>query len=403
MNEENRIKERYDLTIERINLILEEESVAALYLDYFRTVSRFILNIDEICKSGNISSVKGKDLEELETINRKLYQDVLDEAYDKSYANPAYAVAVFGKEIGEILSFLYAEIHAEIAYAYENKIECLAICNELFIEIYNSFEETEIPNYRSLKEIIYWYASDYCDVFLAQRLEEKMNPQESDAIEIIKNSDLEDLRYLYKYGEYISSEDYKTVEMINSLSEEEVDDISNAYIDGYREGCEDIGIELAEKQSVYIQYQIGTERIVREVIKGFENLGLQATTCRNAVSIVTRENEKNGFYSKVQLQYKTDHMYDQGLFLNKKYVERKLDVVKNVYEQQKNMTAAFAGCVLIGMDENQKEVVPKQEAIRLTEKQESLQSVYDSKMEELTNKYLLKELNIAVVDITDKH
>ena len=403
MNEENQIKERYDLTIERISMILEEETVPALYLDYFRTVSRFILRIDQIRKNEYFGSVIGRELKELEEENRILYQDVIDAAYETSYANPAYAVAVFGKEIGQILSFLYAEIRTEIAYAYENRIECLAICNELFIEVYNSFEDVESPNYRNLKEIIYWYASDYCDVFLANRLEEKMSPKQSYAIDIIMNSYLGDVRYLYQYGEYISEEDYETVSLISHLSEEEVCNIANMYIDGYREGCEDIGIDLSEKKAIYVQYPIGTERIVREVMKGFEKLGLKATTCRTALSVVTREAEKNGFYSKAQLQYEADHCQDQALFLNKKYVERKVDVVKNVYEQQKNMTSEFAGGVLIGMGEIKKELEANAEAIRLNEKQLSLQELYDSKMDELTNKYLLKELNIAVVDIVDKH
>ena len=133
------------------------------------------------------------------------------------------------------------------------------------------------------------------------------------------------------------------------------------------------------------------------------NLGLRATSCRNAVGVVTRETCKNGFYSKKQLQYEADHWYDKGLFFNKKYVERKLDVIKNVYEQDKEMTSSFAGCVLVNMEEKKASLQAQAEAIHLNEKQESLQALLDSKMEELTYKYLLKELNIAVVDIPENH
>ena len=110
--------------------------------------------------------------------------------------------------------------------------------------------------------------------------------------------DLEDLRYLYQYGEYISDEDYDTVALLQNLTEEEVQNIANVYLEGYQEGCEEAGIDLSEKKAIYIQYQIGTERVVKEVIKGFANLGLQATSCRNAVGVVVREAVKNGFYSR---------------------------------------------------------------------------------------------------------
>lgn len=397
------MSERYNLTIERVKMILEEESVEKIYLGYFREVSRFILKVNEVWERVSVHPIYGYTLDELRIENEALYQDVLEGHYDTSYANPAYAAKVFGKEIGEILCFLYSEIRAEIGYAFEKKIEYMTICNELFIEIYNSFEGVETPSYRELKDIVYWYASDYCDVFVAERLEEKMNPQNSFAIDIVMNSDLEDLRYLYQYGEYISDEDYDTVELLQGLSEEEVQNIANVYIEGYREGCEDAGIDLSDKKSIYIQYQIGTERIVKEVIKGFANLGLRATSCRNAVGVVTREACKNGFYSKKQLQYEADHWYDKGLFFNKKYVERKLDVIKNVYEQDKEMTSSFAGCVLVNMEEKKASLQAQAEAIHLNEKQESLQALLDSKMEELTYKYLLKELNIAVVDIPENH
>lgn len=396
MSEENQIQERYNLTIERMKLILEEESVDDRYLDYFRTVAQFILLIDQIQERNSVS------LEELKEENLMLYQDVTDN-YETSYANPEYAIRVFGKEIGEVLSFLYTEIRSEITYAYEKKLENLAICNELFIEIYNSFEGEETPNFKSLKEIIYWYASDYCDVFVAERLMEKMDFNNLFAIDIVMNSDLDDLRYLYKYGEYISDEEYNTVAMLQGLSEEEVSSIADMYIEGFQEGCEDIGIDLSEKDTIYIQYQIGTERIVKEVVKGFERIGLKATSCRNAVSVMTKEKQRNGFYSKKRTQYEADHWNDQGLFINKKYVERKLDVVKNVFEQQKERTAAFAGCVIIGVGDEKTIVEPQTAAICLNEKQEILQKLFEDKMEQLTNKYLLKELNIAVVDIPENH
>ncbi len=395
------MSERYNLTIERVKMILEEESVEKIYLDYFRNVSRFILKVNEVWERVSVHPIYGYTLDELRIENQALYQDILEENYDTSYANPAYASKVFGKEIGEILCFLYSEIRAEIGYAFEKKIEYMTICNELFIEIYNSFEGVESPSYRELKDIVYWYASDYCDVFVAERLEERMNPQNSFAIDIVMNSDLEDLRYLYQYGEYISDEDYDTVALLQNLTEEEVQNIANVYLEGYQEGCEEAGIDLSEKKAIYIQYQIGTERVVKEVIKGFANLGLQATSCRNAAGVVVREAVKNGFYSRHQLQYEVDHRFDKGLFFNKKYVERKLDVIKNVYEQDREMTSAFAGCVLISMEEKKTDMKAQEEAICLNEKQMSLQEHLDSKLEELTYKYLLKELNISVVDIPE--
>ena len=84
---------------------------------------------------------------------------------------------------------------------FEGKTEYLDILLELFLEIYGQFEEEEIPKEEQIKEIIYWYASDYCDVFVADRIREQIDPDCSFALNIICSSDLSDLRYLYRFGE----------------------------------------------------------------------------------------------------------------------------------------------------------------------------------------------------------
>ena len=99
--------------------------------------------------------------EELKVENENIYKDVIGTNYEESYANPSYAVAKMGEEIGQILSFLYTEIRSEIPFVYEKRLEYLTICNELFIEIYNCFEGDGEPDLPEVKSIIYWYASDY--------------------------------------------------------------------------------------------------------------------------------------------------------------------------------------------------------------------------------------------------
>ena len=117
-------------------------------------------------------------LEELQDWNSRLYGDILPGAYGESYADPAYAARCLGGEYGQILSFLYAEMRAGIPCAAEGRAEYLVILFELFIEVYNCFEAEEEPQIRTLREIVYWYASDYCDVFAADRIREQIDPAE---------------------------------------------------------------------------------------------------------------------------------------------------------------------------------------------------------------------------------
>lgn len=197
------IEERYELAIERIKEICKEDTVAGTYRGYFCSTARFIGMLDEL--NGKIESGTYADLPlyELKKWNESLYADILPGQYETSYANPDYAVEKTGREYGQILSFLYTELRGAIPYIFEGRKEYLDILYELFIEIYNAFEDKDEPETETLKEIVYWYASDYCDVFAADRVREQIDPEESFATDIIMDSNLSDLRYLYRFGEYI--------------------------------------------------------------------------------------------------------------------------------------------------------------------------------------------------------
>lgn len=385
------IIERYMLSIERIRRITEEETTEVLYRDYFRKVSEFILKINEIRERMEDKPFEQCTLDELKRENESIYADVVGDQYDTSYANPAYAVSLFGEEIGQLLSFLYTELRGEIAYVYEQQVEYLAICNELFIEIYNCFEGTLTPDYKELKEIVYWYASDYSDVFVADRIEEQLNPECSFAADIVTKSNLNDLRYLYQYGEYVSENEWKTAEHLNALPQKTIDQMADVYTEGYRIGFVNAGIDLSKKSVVNIRYTLGFERVIKKAIENFEKMGLRTTIYRAAVSVLTkRQHYKVGYYGAIaNKQYEYDHRQDQGLFLDKKFMERKLDVMKNAYEKYRELAGEHAGpAVMEIFGEEPFAPVQKPESVVLTEKQEKLSVLFDSKSGQLTNQYI---------------
>lgn len=388
------MKERYELTIERIRTIAKEDTVISKYRDYFWTVAGFILEIDAIKNRLAKKSNETCTLEELQAENKKLYDDVLGENYEVSFANPAYAASKLGEEIGQILSFLYTEIRSEIPYVYEQRLEYLTVCNELFIEVYNCFEGVKEPDIAEVKSIIYWYASDYSDVFLADRIREQVNPEDCFAVDIIENSNLDDLSYLYYYGEFVSGNEIETARHLNELPEEVIERMAAAYTEGYRRGFELAGIDLSKKKIVNIHYQLGFERVIRKAIEHFEKMGLRPTIYRVAVNAVTKKaGRKSGFCGgSPNQQYEYDHRDDQALFLDKKFVERKLDVMKNSYEQYKDWAAAYAGpAVMEVFGEEPFSPAQKEQALQLSEKQQQLSVLYDSKAGQLTNQYIKGE------------
>ena len=385
------VEERYNLAVDRIGDIEEERTVDVKFRDYFVKVAEFIHLIDGTKKKIEDHTFDGMQIEELAAWNKKLYSDILPEHYRESYANPDYAVAQLGEAYGSTLSALYAEIRAAIVYVYEKKTEYLDILFELFIEVYNQFEEEEMPEPHVLKEILYWYASDYCDVFVADRIHEQVDATQSFAADLILGSDLADLRYLYRFGEYISDSELTTAKYLLSLDETTIQKMADVYTEGYRIGFVNTGKDLSKKKTVNIRYVLGFERVVKKAIENFDKMGLKPVIYRSGVSMLTkRQHLKIGYYGAVaNKQYEYDHRNDQALFLDKKFVERKLEVIATTYEHLKEEAGAFAGPACIEMF-GEVPFVPEQKetALKLSEKQQELSVFFDGRQSRLTNTYI---------------
>lgn len=385
------VEERYELITGRLLQIGEEQTVAERFRDYYRKMSEFVRMLHELRDCIRKGEYRRLSLSELEAWNDRLYGDVLPENYEESYANPAYAVKLFGKEYGQVLSFLYTELRGAIVYVFEEKTEYLDILFELLVQIYNQFEETELPDIGNIKDTIYWYASDYCDVFAADRIKEQIDPAQRFAADIIENAELTDIRYLYFFGEYVSENERKTAEHLNSLSGEMIQKMADVYTEGYRVGFVNTGKDLSKKSTVNIRYTLGFERVIRRAIENFRKMGLEPVIYRSSVSVITkRQHIRTGYYGAIaNKQYEYDHKDDQGLFFDKQYVERKLEVMRTAFEQFKELASGHAGPACIDMfGEKPFSPVQKEEVVKLTEKQEELSLFYTDKSGQITNTYI---------------
>ena len=390
-NEENtNIRERYDLAIERIMEIPSEERVGEPYRSYFNQMAAFTSQIEELARIQLREDLDALTLEELKQLNHNLYADILPGHYAESYADPAYAVRMLGAELGPLLSAFYAQFRAAIVFAYECRLTDITILYETLIEIYNMFEDGE-PQARAVRDVLYWFFSDYTDVTLTYRIREQLDPGLSFAKDIIQESDLNDLRYLYRFGEYISESELQIATYLNSLPEETIEKMASTYTEGYRKGFETMGRDLSKKKTVSIRYELGFERMIRSAIRQFEEMGLEVILYRAAVwSVTMSPNRRIGYHgTSANMQFDYDHRYDQAIYLDKAFKERKLAVLRTAYENCKKQAAEYAGpAVVETFGEDGFEPLNKPEAYSLSEKQEELQIAYSNEAMPVVNQYI---------------
>ncbi len=387
------MQERFSLMRERIGEIRKEELVREPYRDFFRKTGDFILEICRIHDRIREGWLEKATMEELKENNHKMYEDILPEHYEESYGNPACAQKILGRDFGQLLSFLYTEVRGMIVFAYEDRLFDMTVAMELFVQIYNLFEDPEVSS-KDVKDAIYWYVSDYSDEMAGHRVREGVDPSLDFAVRIICESDLTDLRYLYKYGEYVTENERAMAAFLNTLTEEEIQAMARTYTEGYRIGFIQGKKDITKKKTVNIRFQLGFERMVKAAIEQFREMGLAPVIYRSAVhSVNKKQAHRIGYYGAIpNQQFDYDHKDDAALYLDHEFVQRKLRVLQVAYEQVKELANTHGGPACIEtFGETPFAPVAKKEACALSAHQQKLQVSYDNEAGQIVNRYIKGE------------
>lgn len=392
------MEERFSLCVERIKEIGSEPQLKEPFGSYFVQVASFLLEIAEIYKK--TAERQKKDLKEEKIWNeeacRRLYKELSEDRYANSYADPAYAAGLMGKDWGRLLSFVYGEMFSLPPYAAEEDLFEILIRMEWFVEIYCIFAEyeqewDEKAAYESVRECCYYFVYDYMDVETEKRVGEKVEPSFDFAYNLIMEANLSDPGYLYRYGEYITDNQIDTVKLLNEMSVEEIGKMADTYTEGYRIGFIKGNKDLSKKKVVNIIYPIGFERVVKRAIENFEGMGLKPTLMRNSHSIFhKRGTGVNGYYSSSpNRQFEYDHREDDALFLDKRLVNRKLEALKEAYIKYEDISAKHGGPAWIEVF-GEKDFSPadKPEALSLSEKQQKLSVYFAAESGKIINSYI---------------
>ena len=372
------ILERYEIATSRIREIINEDTVSEPFKRFFCKASEFICKIDDlnsIIKSGEINDFS---LDRLKELNKSLFEEIYSENYEESFANPEYAVKTLGEEYGKILCYIYTKNRGMIRNVYMGRLEEVVLQMELFTQIYNYFEDVEQLEYDNVYETVYSYEKDNTEIFTDLMIEDRIDPDNKFAVDIVMNCDLNDLRYLYKYGEHVGFNELKMAEFLNSLSQEEIDRLAKVYTEGYRIGFINTGKDISKKGTVDIRYSLGFERIIRSAIFNFKKMGLEPVIYQ--VGYTTTSPNR---------QYAYDHRYDDALYLDKAYIKRKLEVSRHAYESRKQLAGKMAGPAVIEIfGETPFEPENKKQAYALSEEQQKLKSEYITEYQTMVQEYI---------------
>ncbi len=378
------LQERYELVLERIGQMASEAMGHPALDEYFGRMAAFAQKLSGYYAFVNEGHMQDAELTQLQAWNRDLYEDILPEHYDQSWGNPVYAAARMEDERwGQMLSYIYAELRKAIVPAAEKGLEQVLIRLELLVEIYGACvgawqEEGQLPSCETIRQSIYWYSSDYSDLRAEEAVRGMVCPENNHAVHIIMSADLKDVRYLYRYGLYVTENELEIARFLADLPQETIDTMANTYTEGYRIGFEVTGKDLSIKKTVEIYYHIGFERMMRKAVENFAEMGLKPVA--QGVGLEG---------AKPNRQYTYDHKDDRGLIFDKALMQRNLETMKTAYERHKQEAKEYAGPAVVEIfGEEPFAPESRPQAVKMNEEQQKLWVEYSAKSMELYAAYI---------------
>ncbi|QUI24401.1 aminopeptidase [Vallitalea pronyensis] len=362
----------YQKALKQVETMVMETKGKEDYEDYFNQLGQFILMVTELeeamCEPNYYTK---RSFEELQGINKALYEDILPEHYDTSYGNPAFAVAQFGRDMGQVLTALYGFVRDLIPNAYEHKLFAMAQTIELVNACYEHVKNRDTMEVETLRQLIAESKKSHIGLQAYDYLNYVSNPNITYLVDMINKDDLSDMRYLFKYGRYITDNEIKIATYVDTLPEETIKMMANIMSEGLRNGYIRDNKDITIKSTVSLRYQIGFERVMKHVIANFEALGLRSIINAIKLSNIEFNSVFTSMFSTLpNRQYYYDHRYDFAIYYDKAYSDIKLQALRDGAERLADQLKQYGGPALLQpFGENPFSPLSKKENIELDDEQ----------------------------------
>lgn len=323
--------------------------------------------------------LKQANLPELEKLNKVFYNELVpQEGYSTCLINPDYAIKLFGLEMGQLLCCIYTKFRSFRQDFLKQDYLTLSEMMQLYFELFELATNgtTDFPAWLAIYRKISLQSQK--SKAYQQNLQ-RLSPEFSLYRDIIQTADLTDLRYLYRYGVYLSEHDLAMAKFINAYPATELEAIATyivkSWVDGFVRARKDYKI----KNYVNLMIPCGMERLGKLIIAELDKLGLQA---------LVPQPHSNG----INRQVSYDHRFDSALILDREMVDISLQHAEEILEELKDLISLQAGPVYVELfGETPFSPDAKASALKLSDQQQGLYRELTGKNAQLYYKYYKRD------------
>jgi leucyl aminopeptidase (aminopeptidase T) len=339
---------------------------------YIHKIAEKILYFADLEKE----NLKNKNIEELKEINEKVYFEIKPENYDTSYANPEYSVQQLGKDLGAAYSNFYIAFRSFYSYALEHSIYNMQKWNAVFIDLFDNSnaEDETIPG------LLTKVGRDVNVMDTELNFVKRFGEESIGYRDIVLNCDHRDLRYLYQYDKYISGDQIKTAEFLQNYPEDKIKQFSLEMVKAYTRGFELARKDLSTRKIVKVIYNVGQERIIKQLTQDFTAKGFKVLLTEAAS---TNPNKQYGY----------DHRFDGALLYDEEFAAKTDEVMQEAVENCSVSLNKYSGTFYFDKF-GEKPFAPKAKSacLKLNPEQQKLMQRMNINHRQLLDKYMSRSV-----------
>lgn len=360
--------------ITKIKTLINATNAEIATHNFVKSLGELVIQLIELETELNDTYFTSRSVEELKTLNTELYNELQGSNYKTSYANPSYCVQQFGKDLGQLLTAIYTDYRKMISFSYRHNQEALALYGDAFLEFAAILSQENNPiidltkSYQTFKKNNLYRE-------LIKGLHNQSSSKDSFAHQLMASENVSDTKYLFKYGQYITDNEIKTSEFLNSYDDGELKELMDITAKAYVKGFETDGKDITLRHNVQIRYNAGQEKMIHVLIESFKKHNL------------------NGFFGNpistpANKQFDYDHRFDNGIYLDQDFLEFEIKIFEKALEDTKDISLDYSGIMYFDkFGETPFTPQSKDENINLSEEQTKLSSKLRNKTRAMREEY----------------
>lgn len=316
--------------------------------------------------------------------NNAHYNEISEKSYSKSYADPDVCTLKFG-ENGTYFCFLYNYIRNCRSYAFYHQKFLINSTMELFLNI-TDIIKIHGQNVEKTAETIQFHLMKTGFINFYTHFRQGYDPSFKYKSDIVQNSDLSDLNYLFEYGIYVNEHTIRNARFLMNVPDEKIKQIAQQVVDCFIRGIKNDNKNIGSRNRVNVTYPISYERIIRELIKKFKAKKINVNL--------------NPFPFTLNKQYGYDHRFDESaLTLTDKNIVQFLSDYRNAAESCADLLKSCCGNIYFEtFGEKTFSPINKTTCFKLSDEQQPLFQKRISGVMNIMDKYISqKEVSYCII------